>query len=213
MPTPARPSLRPASVLAVAALTVGLVMPISASAGAVGERNPVADTASRAEERASRAEERATRAEERAARARARRAERAARRAARAQERAARRAARLTPARRGAAELSGSPGKIGARGGSPESTTHATDRATGRCRVGIESSSKRITVGETVTISGKLTCPTGVSAGDREVTVDRRPLGGGASGFNVAGTATTEADGSLQAHAARLRHEHDVPSP
>ena len=190
MPIRPRLSVWPASLLCAALVILGLILPITASASP-DPLDPIAGNATGAEERANRAEERATRARER-------RAVHAERQAARAEERAARRNARRGAKHEQPAQPDTSSSETAASPPPSESGAHSTDRSVRRCHVSIQASSRRITVSEAVTLFGKLTCPTGVSAADREVAVDQRPLGGGASGFTVAGTATTEADGSYK---------------
>jgi hypothetical protein len=182
---PIRPRLpmSPAPLLCAALLILGLILPITASASP----DPLDPSAGNA-----------TRAEERATRARERRAVHAEQQAARADERVARRNARRGAAHERPAQPDTSASETAASPPPSESSAHSTDRSVRRCHVSIQASSRRITVSEAVTLFGKLTCPTGVSAADREVTVDQRPLGGGASAFSVAGTATTEADGSYK---------------
>ena len=190
MPICPRRSLWPGSLLCAGALTLGLILPISASARPTRPPNAVAEKASRAEERTSRNEERAARAQERATRAE----ERATLRATRAQERAARRSARRGSARDQPVESSDPPGETGASPPLPESSTNPS----GKCQASIDASSHRITAGETVSVFGKLTCPTGASAAGQQVAVYQRQSGAGASSFSMVGTATTEADGSYK---------------
>jgi hypothetical protein len=179
----------PASFVGAAILTLGLIGPISASARPYRPHSAMATMASRAEDRTSGAEERA-------ARTRERRAARAEERATRAQERAARRAARLGSARERRGESGASPAEFGASPPQSESGADSPDAAAGRCHVSVEASSKRITAGETVTVLGKLTCPTGVSAANQQVAVYENQRGPGAPPSGVAGTAITQADGS-----------------
>src|SRR5664280_622558 len=91
MHTPFRQSRLPLALLSAAALGLGLLAPVSASAHGAGGRDRSAQRESRERQRASRTEERATRALQRRA---AREQQRTARRATRAQERAARPSAR-----------------------------------------------------------------------------------------------------------------------
>lgn len=121
--------------------------------------------------RAAHAQQRALRAEERATRA----AERLAAREARQQEREANRATRE--------QLPSTP---------------SSSANLNRCRVTIESGAALISVGETVTIFGKLTCPPGTSAAEKELTVSEREHGAGPSSFAALGAATSETDGSYK---------------
>jgi hypothetical protein len=183
VPTHPRLPMWPASLLCAALLILGLILPITASASP-DPLDPIAGNATRAEERATRVRERrATHAEQQAARA---------------EERAARRNARRGAKHEQPAQPDTSASETAASPPPSESSAHSTDRSLRKCHVSIQASSRRITVGEAVTLFGRLTCPTGVTAADREVAIDQRPLGGGASSFSVAGTATTEADGSYK---------------
>ncbi|HLB22316.1 MAG TPA: hypothetical protein VK605_09395 [Solirubrobacteraceae bacterium] len=118
----------------------------------------------------------------------AREAERAARRVARAERRAARHEAKHGPS--------------DATEGTPASETEPSTSATALrgCRLTISPSSKRVAAGETVSLSGSVTCPAGASAASasaagRVVTITRRKTGAGPAPFAVAATATTDADG------------------
>src|SRR5664280_1030972 len=195
MHTPFRQSRLPLALLSAAALGLGLLAPVSASAHGAGGRDRSAQRESRERQRASRTEERATRALQRRA---AREQQRTARRATRAQERAARPSARGGSAGEAAAEPGASAIEAPAAAAPAESGAPASAEASGRCRATIESSAARITAGETVTIFGKLTCPTAISAAERQVTVYRGQHGTAASSFAALGVATTEADGSYK---------------
>ena len=60
--------------------------------------------------------------------------------------------------------------------------------------------SQHVTVGETVTIAGKLTCPSAGEAAEQELTVYQQASGSS----SVVGTATTEADGSYRFQSAPI---------
>jgi hypothetical protein len=205
MPTPTRLLAPAVALLSVAALAPGLLAPVAASAHGAGHRDRSALRAEREQQRATRAEERATRAEERRA---ARDQERAARKATREQERAARRGARRGGAVEQATEPStsesGTPGGSEKEAGAPVEPTAPAQPATPsptelkKCSATIETSSSAITAGETVTIFGKLTCPTGVSVSERQITVSQGQQGTPAADFTVLGVATTEPDGSYK---------------
>jgi hypothetical protein len=198
----------PLAVLSAAALTIGLLSPVTASGFGGGQGDAGAQRESREMQRATRLEERATRARERlAARQQARSAreqarsaraqERAARRATRAQERAARRSERGGPAgERSAGSPAGREAGAGPATGQPADPVG--DEAGGRCRATIDSSAGRITAGETVTLFGKLTCPTPISAAGRQLTVYAGKPGSLASSYAMLGAAKTETDGSYQ---------------
>ncbi len=191
----------PLALLSAASLVLGLLSPVTAPALAGGQSDPSAQRESRELQRASRLEDRATRARERlAAREQARSAreqERAARRATRAQERAARHRERGGPA---GEQPAGSPGdpETGTGPATGEPAKPASSEAGERCRATIESSASRITAGETVTIFGKLTCPSPISAAARRVTVFQGQRGSAPASFAALGIATTEPDGSYK---------------
>ena len=205
-----RPSLRLALLCAVT-LVLGLLLPVYSMASQDGSR--AEERATNAEEqRTAHAEERAARAEERATREQ----EREARRTARSEEQAARRNARKA-GRDGSSEAGEAGGKAGeanGKSGEAEGKSGADPSPSGSgsgappagklergCLLSIQASSNRIIAGETVTVSGALTCPTGASAADQQVTVYQRQGGAGASGArtdSIAGTATTQADGSYE---------------
>jgi hypothetical protein len=205
MHTPIRKLAAPATLLSAAALALGLLAPVAASAQAAAGSDRSAQRAEREQLRAARAEERATRAAERRAN---REQERTARRAAREAERAAQRSARHG----GALEQATEPGAgETAAGGEtegvkapaePTAPTHPASPAAGTepkgCRATIEASSSLITAGETVTIFGKLTCPAGVSAAERQISVFEGQQGTAAAEASALGVATTEADGSYK---------------
>jgi hypothetical protein len=198
-----RRSLAPFALVSAAALLLVLCLPAYATAAPQPARE--AERAAHAQERATRKAERAEeRAARQAARARERAAraeERAARKAAKAEERAARRAARkgsvesdpgsaeTSPGAAGEATPGAPPGEVGAQAGSS---------ALRGCHVSVNATSRRITAGETVSLFGKLACPTGASVASQPVTVYQAQGGAGALERTVAGTAITQADGSYQ---------------
>ena len=225
MPISPRGSLRATSLLGAAILALGVGLPVSATAMPVQAGGTVAHAAGHSEEQATRAEERAARAQERrAARARERSAREAERRAAREQRRGAREQERATrEAERSAREAERAARRAARREaqsqpqepGSGEDSGQVAAPAAGSsraCQLSIEASSNRITAGETVSISGKLSCPvttTLASAAGRAVDVYERQLGdrgpnGGAGASSVLATATTEADGSYHFTAGAL---------
>ncbi len=173
-------------LLGAGTLAVGLLAPAYSAAG---------QDASRAEERVSRSEERSTlRAQEQARRAQ----EREARRTVRAEEREARQSA-------GGAAGSGSEESGESSAGTGEDATNppagepgtpASGDAARVCRASIAAGSEQLASGEPVTLSGTLTCPTGVSAADQQLVVYERQDGAGAHGFAILATVSTEADGS-----------------
>lgn len=198
-----RRSLAPFALVSATALLLVLCLPVHATAAP--ERPREAERAAHAQERATRkaalAEERgarrATRARERTARAE----ERAARKAARAEERAARRGARKGSVKSTPGSSETSPEPAGNATPSPppgESGAHAGSNALGGCHVSVNATSRRITAGETVSLSGKLACPTSASVANQPITVYQAQGGASASGRSIAGTAITQADGSYQ---------------
>jgi hypothetical protein len=160
-------------LLSAASVAFGLCLPVYAAARQ-------AETGS--EERSSRAEERAARAQERVA-------QREEARAARAKEREARRETREQRASEPAGEAGSGP-QAG------ESNEAASPGARGACRASIEASSRRITAGETVSVSGTLECPRGASAADRQVAVYERQGAAVPDSASIAATASTGPDGS-----------------
>jgi hypothetical protein len=79
----------------------------------------------------------------------------------------------------------------------------ASGRAT--CAISAESSADSVTAGETVTISGKLTCPTLEEASGQNVTVYQHEFGAASAVPTVVGTVTTADDGSYQFRSAGLK--------
>jgi hypothetical protein len=192
-----------AALLSAAALAPGLLAPTVVSARGVSQSNRSGLRAEREQQRAARTEERATRAQERRA---SRAAERAARKATREEERTARRSARHGgEAQQNAPADGATPGSETEGGTTPtEPTTpaHPSTPASAselkHCSATIESSSSSITAGDTVTIFGKLSCPSGVSVGERQLTISEGQQGTAAAALTSLGSATTEADGSYK---------------
>jgi hypothetical protein len=192
-----------AALLSTAALASGLLTPVAASAQGAGQRDRSALRAERDQERAVRAEERIARAQERHT---SRAAERAARKATREEERAARRSARHGGEAQHNVSADGTaPGsepegvKTPAEPTAPaQPSTPASANDMKHCSASIESSSSLITAGDTVTIFGKLTCPSSVSVGERLLTISEGQPGTPAAALAVLGTATTETDGSYK---------------
>ena len=203
MHTPTRLLAPAAALLSAAALAAGLLAPAAASAHGASPSERSALRTEREQQRAVRAEERVSRAQERRAN---RAAERAARKATREAERAARRSAR----RGGEAQQSVAANGTASGGETEGVTTPSEPTAPAQpttptsandlkhCSASIESSSSLITAGETVTIFGKLTCPSGVTVGERLLTVSEGQQGTRAAALTVLGSATTEADGSYK---------------
>jgi hypothetical protein len=168
---------------------LALAAPVSAIAGTEGTR---------AEQRAAAAEERAAiRAQERARRVQ----EREARQTARREERAARRNARhASGSEEGAGAGKGATGEGGPEGGTGKGAPGAPAEGGSRaarhaCKLTIASSTHRITVGETVSLSGKLICPSGTSVAGVPVAVYVHHH---LAGLDALTTVTTESDGSFQ---------------
>ena len=80
-------------------------------------------------------------------------------------------------------------------------TARSDEREGGRCQLTAQASAAHISVGEGVNVFGKLVCAHGASAGERVVTVYRSSRGAARS---VAGTATTQADGTFEVQIASL---------
>jgi hypothetical protein len=170
-----RPLVRLA-LIGAAILAIGLMLPICATAGQAEAR--AQEKATRTEEKAVRAEERAVRAEERTARA---------------EERAARRDG-AEPSAEGTSESGeGAHQPASELGGSSSASAYRG------CRIGIEASSRRVSAGAAVTLSGTLQCPTEAAAAEQQVAIYQRQAGaGGAGAYSLVGTVTTDADGAYE---------------
>jgi hypothetical protein len=192
--------------------TAGLLLafgalPAPASAAPQGRADRAASHAARTAQRAqARADRRLQREERKAARL-AQRATRIAEREERRAMRAAKHAERIgagegsasaTPNGAAALQGDGEAAESG-RGGTP------LPSPPGDCTLTAQASSHQVTAGETVTISGRLSCPSAVNAGGQEVSVSERGPMAAQPGLNLAGTATTEADGSYQFHSTELK--------
>lgn len=195
-----------AALLSAAALAPALLAPAAASAHGASQSDRSALRAEREQQRAVRAEERATRAQERRT---SREAERATRKATREQERAARRSARHGgEAQQSVAADGTAPGSETEGPTTPteptaptvpaQPSTPASANELKHCSATIEASSDRITAGDTVTIFGKLSCPSGVSVGERPLTVSEGQQGTPAAALTALGSTTTETDGSYK---------------
>ena len=152
---------------------------------------------------AERAAERAARAEERAAARAERQATRAQEREARIQQRTARREARHAGSHHATSEPVTSETSGSEASGTQPSTPEAAAPASARgCSVTIEASAARIVAGETVTVFGKVSCPSGLADAKRQVITvsEATPASGGANArsFSALATASPEADGSYQ---------------
>ncbi len=169
---------------------LALAAPVSAIAGTEGTR--AEQHAAVVEERAAiRAQERARRIKEREARRQARREEREARRAARHASSADEGTGAASAGATGEGGTQGGTGK-GAPGAPAEGGSRAARHA---CKLTIASSTHRITVGETVSLAGKLICPSGTSVAGVPIAVYvHRHL----AGLDALTTVTTESDGSFQ---------------
>ncbi|MCW3032625.1 MAG: hypothetical protein JWM60_970 [Solirubrobacterales bacterium] len=175
VPVQLRRPLNAVALLSAAALAAGPLGPVAAGAAP----NPA------------RAEQRAVRAEERAARRAQRHQESEARHAARAEQREARRNARHGG---GAAET--------AAPNTETSPSTTTDRG---CSVSVAVSSPRVLSGETVTVTGTVTCPTSAAAAAQHVAIYERHGGSGAAAASLAETALPAADGSFTITSAPLQ--------
>lgn len=195
MHTPTRHLAPAAAALSAGAVALGLLAPTAAVAHA--DRSAL--RAAHAQQHALRAEERATRAAERLAAREARRQERGADRAAREQQRAERHGSVQGPTE---TQPAGTGDSAGSGQGEPLAPTPPAAPIAGanlnKCRVTLETSAALISVGETVTIFGKLTCPPGTSAAEKELTVSEREHGAGPSSFAALSAATSETDGSYK---------------
>ncbi len=90
------------------------------------------------------------------------------------------------------------------RGGQPQATQptapveEGSGRGAGACRVTIEASAARITAGESVTIFGKASCPSGIDAARQTITITQSGRTRGVHSFASLATATVETDGSYE---------------
>ncbi len=183
LPTPLRSPLVLLARLSVAAFAALALFPACSAASQAGVHSE--ERAARAQERVNREDEKATRAQEREAARNAR------------QEREAGASAGETgPGTPPSETGSGTPPS---EPGAPSEPSNASAPKSQRgCRVSIEASTKRVTAGEAVTLSGALVCPTSTSAADQQLPVDEREGSSAADSFSAAETVTTEADGSFQ---------------
>jgi hypothetical protein len=180
-----------ACLVGAASICLATALPVSASADPQG----AAERATRVEERLAQAEERrAARAQERAERLAARTQRHAERLAARAERQASRRSARNE--RTGEAPGSGkAPSETGAE---PEGGRSAGPAGGGgrECSVTIAPSALRVSAGEAVEIKGTVTCPTGLAASSRQLSVYEAQTGPQARSLAPVATAAVAADGS-----------------
>ncbi len=216
MPNQASISLRAMRLLCTTAMTLALcACPAAASATSTGDAHRAvahaADAQQRAQARAIRRQERQARKSERQARKQERQAARQAQRSARQAEREERRASQRGEGT-GAAGEPAAPGTqnegAAPEGGSrsPKVAGEARPLTAGhrQCALTAEASSAEIALGETVTISGKLSCPSATEAGEQEVTIYARETDGTGAEPTIAGTATTEPDGSYSLQSPQL---------
>jgi hypothetical protein len=211
VPTKAFISSRATRRLCSVLLTLALgAVAAAPAASAAQPATPVAHAAQSQQ----RAQERAERKLQREALRQQRRTARLQRRAARRAEREARQATRASRrAERAGSDASGeapatqeetAPSE--GHGEAPKGETGTPGSAGGRgpCTLSAQASSPQVTAGSTVTISGKLTCPSTIEAGGQEVTVSQRGAVASTSGLDVAGTVITQPDGSYELHSAEL---------
>jgi hypothetical protein len=206
-----RATRRLCSVLLTLSLCAVAGAPAASATSATGPAAPVAHAAQspqRAQERAERKLQReALRQQRKAARLQrreARRAEREARQATRASRRAERAGGPDTPGEAPTTSEERAPSE--GQGEAPKGEAGAPGSAGGRgpCTLSAQASSPQVTAGSTVTISGKLTCPSPLEAGGQEVTVSQRGAVAATSGLAVAGTVITQPDGSYELQSTEL---------
>lgn len=212
-----RRSLLPLIVLC-GALALALLAPVSAGATqANGAAKPVTKTQRQTERTERREAREAQHAQRRSARKAANEAQRSARQSEREERRATRQAER--GARDSASEAPTSTsteapsGEAGSEEGKHEAPptgvkTQPAATPTSGCSITAATGAAQVTAGESVTLSGELTCPAGVSVEGQEVTISQREASSEAdssgSSLASAGTATTAADGSYEFHTADL---------
>lgn len=199
MPNHRRRSLYPASLLCAAAVALA-ALPADASAGS----QRAAEGAGRSAERAARSERaeqrRAARAEQRAERRAARAKARGERQAERAERQAARGRAH-GDSEAGEQLGSGATGEGMLGSGAAPSESRPVDAAprgasVRGCSITAAASSASIVVGETVTISGSVSCPAGLSAGAQQLTIAESEAGSAASAATPATAKAADAGGS-----------------
>jgi hypothetical protein len=174
LPAAVRVSVTRIALLGAATLSVGLFSPVDASAAP----------------NAARAELRAARAEERTARRAQRHQEAEARHQLRAEERVSRREAR----RNG---ISPSDETSGTEGSTPPSEPAPSARSYRGCSVTLSASASRVTAGETVELTGALTCPSSAEASAPAVVLNQRENGTANRSLAVPNSVATLPDGSF----------------
>lgn len=179
----------------VTSLGAGLVMP-AYSAVAQAE-TPTESQTTHAEERAARQQERQQEREaherEHAEQRAAREQEREALETKREEERTAKRNAR-------GSGRDGSGTGAGEAGTDPSSdpNTDVSAKALHGCQLSIKASSQRITAGETVVLSGALTCPAQATAASQQIALYERQMGPGAPSLDAVETVSTGTEGSYE---------------
>jgi hypothetical protein len=214
-------SPRATRLLCSAVLTLALcAIPATASASATHARPAVAHAAQSQQHAQARAERKLQRQARKLQKQAARQAQRSMRQAEREQRQATRQAERSE--RAGAADSADAPTQSEAtppeaKPEDPKTGGEAQPTATGHgpCTLTAQASSAQVTAGDTVTISGKLSCPPPAESGEQQVTVYQRGPTSATPGLNTAGTATSEADGSYTFQSAQLtgRSVFTVRSP
>ncbi|MHB8233857.1 MAG: hypothetical protein ACYDHT_04315 [Solirubrobacteraceae bacterium] len=226
MPNQASISLRAIRMFCTVAMTLTLcAFPAAASAKSAAASHRavarVAQSQQREQERALRRQERQTRKLERQARKRERQALKQQREAARQaqhsanqaerEQRQASRASERAERASGAGELAGAPTQTevpAPEGASPapKGSGEAQPLTAGhrQCNLTAEASTAQVALGGSVTISGKLSCPTAADAGEQQVTIYSRETDVSGSALTAAGTVTTAPDGSYSMPSAAL---------
>jgi hypothetical protein len=95
----------------------------------------------------------------------------------------------------------GHPGSAESNAAAPNpagSRAQGAEARRGECELSLEASSNLVTAGETVTLSGALTCPNGTSAAGATITVYQREGAGGASTVGELATVSAGEDGSFK---------------
>jgi hypothetical protein len=203
-----------ATLLAVLCMLAASSLAPAASASPAPSAGAAAVSSARALARTERQqrhdEEKLHRVQAREARRAARQADRAAKRAEREEgktTRAAERAARALAREHGdepgqgqtQAQGDGKPSEEKPAG---EAQAPAQSTAPGDCSISASASSPQVTVGEAVTLTGKLTCPAAGEEDEQAITVYEHERGAGNP--TLAGTVTTAADGSFHLETTAL---------
>jgi hypothetical protein len=216
VPDKAFRSPRAARLLCSAVLMLALCAVAATASAAAAHAGPAIARSAQSQQRAqARAERKLERQARKLQKQAARQAQRSTRQAEREQRHATRQAERSE--RAGAADSSAEAPTQSeatppeAKSEAPKTGGEAQPAATGHgpCTLTAQASSAQVTAGDTVTISGKVSCPSPAGDGEQQVTeqqvtVYQRGPTSATPGLNTAGTVTSQADGSYTFQSAQL---------